>query len=113
MNSSKELVVETSGASIGPHIGPRVENPLLSCESFRTPPRIVREIYDNLGSSFDPPIISQFPEMYVTYTVPLDHFTSTTSNVTTFSNQYLIGSHSIPTLHMAHATMVPHAIVIL
>jgi hypothetical protein len=37
MNSSGELVVETSGAPTGPHTGPGVENPPLSSEAFRTP----------------------------------------------------------------------------
>jgi hypothetical protein len=47
------------------------------------------------------------PETSVTYTVHLDHFTGTTSSVTTISDQLLVGSHSIPTLHMAHSIMVP------
>jgi hypothetical protein len=52
---------------------------------------------------------SQMPETSVTYTVPLDHFTGTTSNVTTVSDQLLVGSHSILPLQMAHSTMVPQA----
>jgi hypothetical protein len=47
--------------------------------------------------------------MSVTYTIPLDHFTDTTSNVTTISNHLLVGSHSILPLQMAHSTMVPRA----
>jgi hypothetical protein len=72
----------------------------------------VRDLYGNLGASPDRPTTSQVPETSVTYMVPLDHFTGTTSNVTTISNQILIGSHSIPTLQMAHSTMVPQATVI-
>jgi hypothetical protein len=60
----------------------------------------------------DRPMASQVPETSVTYTVPLDHFTGTTSNVTTISDQLLIGSHSIPTIQMAHSTMVPQATTI-
>jgi hypothetical protein len=50
---------------------------------------------------------SQVLEMSVTYMLPLDHFTGTTSNVIIVLDQLLIGSHLIHTLHMAHATMVP------
>jgi hypothetical protein len=49
---------------------------------------------------------SQMPEIYVTYKVPLDHFTSTTSNVAIVSYQLLVGFHSILPLQMTHSTMV-------
>jgi hypothetical protein len=69
----------------------------------------VRDLYDNLGASPDQPMASQMPETSVTYTVPLDHFTGTTSSVTTISDQLLVGSHSILPLQMAHSIMVPQA----
>jgi hypothetical protein len=75
-------------------------------------PSLVRDIFGNLGVSSNQPMASQMPEMYVTYTVPLDHFTGTTSNVTIVSNQLLVGSHSILPLQMAHSTMVPHAMTV-
>jgi hypothetical protein len=87
--------------------GSGVEDPLFQSESFRTPthtvgtsnfgsiPLTVRDLYGNLGASPDQPMASQVPETSVTYTVPLDHFTGTTSSVTTISDQLLIGSHSI------------------
>ena len=49
---------------------------------------------------------SQIPEMSVAYTIPLDHFTSTTNSVTIVSDQLLVGSHSILPLQMAHSIMV-------
>jgi hypothetical protein len=52
---------------------------------------------------------SQVTETCVAYMVPLDHFTGTTNNVIIVSDQMLIGSHSIPTLEMAHYTMVTQA----
>jgi hypothetical protein len=67
----------------------------------------VRDLYGSLGASPDQPMASQVPGTSVTYMVPLDHFTSTTSSVTTILDQLLIGSHLIPTLHMTHSTMVP------
>jgi hypothetical protein len=67
----------------------------------------IRDLYDNLGVSPDPPMSSQMPETSITYKAPLDHFNGTTSNVITISDQFLIGSHSIPTLQMAHSIMVP------
>jgi hypothetical protein len=82
MNSSGELVVETSRAPNGPHIGLGIENPPISSEELRTPPRIVRELYENLGVSPNSPIISQLPETSITYTIPLYHFSSTSNNIT-------------------------------
>jgi hypothetical protein len=41
------------------------------------------------------------------YTIYLDHFTSTTSNVFTVSDQLLVGSHTILSLHLTISTMVP------
>jgi hypothetical protein len=82
MNSSGDLVVETSGIPTGPHTGPGVENPLFTTDIFGTPHRTVRDLYDNLGVGPDSPVISQLPETSVTYMIPLDHFAGTTSNIT-------------------------------
>jgi hypothetical protein len=43
------------------------------------------------------------------YTIPLDHFTRTTSNVVTVSDQLLVGSHTILPLQLSSSTMVPQA----
>jgi hypothetical protein len=68
----------------------------------------IHDLYGNLGVSPDRPMASQVPETSVTYTVPLDHFTGTISNVTIVSDQILIGFHSILPLKMAHF-MAPRA----
>jgi hypothetical protein len=120
MNSSGEIFVDGNfEVPTGPNTGSRVENPLFQGESFRTPtltigtsnpssiPLTVRDIYDNLGSSPDQPTTSQVHETSIIYTVPLDHFTGTTSNVTTVSDWLLVGSHLILSLQMAHSMMVP------
>jgi hypothetical protein len=52
---------------------------------------------------------SKMHETSITYTIPLDHFTVTTSSVTVVSDQFLVGSHLILPLQMAHSTMVPQA----
>jgi hypothetical protein len=125
MNSSGEIVVdENFEVPTGPNVGSGVEDPHFHSEYFRTSthtigtsnpnfvPLTVHDLYSNLGASPNRPIISQVPETYVTYIVPLDHFTGTTSGVTTVSDQILIGSHSIPTLQMDHSTMVLQATII-
>jgi hypothetical protein len=125
MNSSGEIVVvDNTEVPTGPNAGSGVDDPLFQSESFRTPthmagifnpsstPSTVRDIYGNLGVSPDQPMASQIPETSVTYTVPLDHFTGTTSNVTTVSDQLLVGSHSILPLQMAHSIVVPQATII-
>jgi hypothetical protein len=123
MNSSGEIFVDTEVPN-GPNIRSRVEDPFFQSESVRTLshtvgtfgfgsiPLTVRDMYGNLRSSPNQPMESQVKKTYVTYMVPLDHFTSTVSNITIISDQLLIGSHSIPTLHMAHSTMVPQATTI-
>jgi hypothetical protein len=55
------------------------------------------------------PMASQTHVTSTTYTVPLDHLTGTTNNVVIVSNQLLVGSHSIPPLHITSSTMVPQA----
>jgi hypothetical protein len=125
VNSSREIViVDDTEVPTRPNAGSGVEDPLFQSESFRTPahtvgtsnfgsiPLTVHDLYGNLGVSLDQPMASQMPETSVTYTVPLDHFTGTTSSVTTVSDQLLVGSHLILPLQMAHS-MVPQATTIL
>jgi hypothetical protein len=125
MKSLGEIVVdENFEVPTGPNTRSGVEDPHFHSESFRTPthsvrtsilgfvPLIVCDLYENLGVSSDRPTISQVPETSVTYMVPLDHFTGTTSSVTTISDQILFGYDSIPTTQMAHSTMVPQATTI-
>ena len=45
----------------------------------------------------------------IAYTIPLDHFTRTTNNVFTVSDQLLVGSHTILPLQLTNSTMVPQA----
>jgi hypothetical protein len=111
MNSSGELVVDTYGIPTGPHTGPGAENPLWTTDIFRIPPRTVRDLYD-LGVGPDTPVISQLPETSVTYTIPLDHFSGTTSNITVIPDTQSVGPSSNFSLQMAHSTMVPHVTTI-
>jgi hypothetical protein len=125
MNSVGEIVVvDNTGVSTEPNARSGLGDPLFHSESFMTlthtvgtsiphfVPLIVHDIHGNLGASPDRPMASQVPETSITYIIPLDHFTSTTSRITTVSDQILIGSQSIPTLQMAHSTMVPQATMI-
>jgi hypothetical protein len=50
---------------------------------------------------------SHTPITSTSYTVPLDHFTGTTSNVVTVSDQLLVGSHTILPLQLTSSTTVP------
>jgi len=121
VNLSRYIVnVDDTEVPTGPNTGSEVEDPLFQSESIRTPahtiktsdfgsvPLIVRDLYGNLGASPNQPMASQMPRTSVTYTVPLDHFTDTTTSVTTVSNQLLVGSHLILPLQMAHY-IVPQA----
>jgi hypothetical protein len=106
MNSLGDIVLYID-IPTGPNVGSGVEDPLFQSESFRTPthtvgtgfgsiPLIVRDLYGNLGMSLDQHVVSQVPEMFVSYMVTLDQFVGMTSNVTT--DQLSIGSHSKPTI---------------
>lgn len=107
LNSSEELVVDTSGISTGPLTGPEGENPFWTTDIFRNPPLTVRDLFGS-GAGSDIPVVSQLPEMSATYTVPLDHFSSTPNNSTVMSDTQLVGPRSTISLQMAHSTMVPH-----
>jgi hypothetical protein len=67
------------------------------------------DIFDKLGMSPNQPMTSHTPMTSTYYTVPLDHFTGTTSNVVTVSDQLLVGSHTILPLQLTNSTMVPQA----
>jgi hypothetical protein len=95
MNSSREIVViENIEVPTRPNTGSGVDDPLFESESFRTPthsarifnpssaPSSVHNIFGALGTSSNQPMASQMSETFVIYTVPFDHFTGTTSNVT-------------------------------
>jgi hypothetical protein len=82
MNSAGELVViDPSEIPTGSLSSPQVGDPLWT-DIIQIPPCTVQDLY-GLGIGVDIPIISQIRETYVTYTVPLDHFTGTTVISTT------------------------------
>jgi len=112
MNSSGELVLETFGISIGPHSWPGVRDPLWTIDIFGHQPRIVRDLYDNLREGPDFTDVSQFPETYVTYTIPLEHFVGTIINNIVSQDTWSVGPSSNLSLQMAHSTMVPHVMTI-
>jgi hypothetical protein len=62
--------------------------------------------------SHNQPMASHSPVNSTPYTVPLDHFTSTTNNVVTVSEQLLVGYQTILPLHLANSTMAPQAILV-
>jgi hypothetical protein len=136
INSSGDIVAkEYIEIPTRPHAESGVDDPFFQSESFRTPVHAVgnfdpstpgpsrtlwrtssgQNIFDKLGMSHlhsrtpNQPMASQMLVTFTTYTVPLDHFTGTTSNVVTVSDQLLVGSHSILPLHLTSSTMVPQA----
>jgi hypothetical protein len=126
VNRSGEVVfIEDIKVPTRPNARSRVEDPFFQSEPLRTMthtlgtsrfgsiPLIVRDLYGNLGVSLDQPMASQVHETSVSYTMPLNHFSGMMSNVIIVADQLLIGSHSNPTIQMAHSTMVPHVSTIL
>jgi len=73
---------------------------------------MVQDLYDNLGVGPNTPVISQLPETFVTYMIPLDHFAGTNSSITVGPDTQSGCSISTFSLHMAHSTMVPHIMII-
>jgi hypothetical protein len=71
----------------------------------------VRDLYDS-GEGVDIPVIFELPKTSATYTIPLDHFNSTTCYLFVGSDTQSIGPISTIPLQMAHSTMVPHATTI-
>jgi hypothetical protein len=102
LNSAGEFfVVNPSDIPIGSHSNPLVDDPFWTTDIVRNPPCMVWDLY-GAGIGVDAPI---------TYTVPLNHFTSTTTFSTTSSigpNKSSVGPRSTFSLQMAHSTMVPH-----
>jgi hypothetical protein len=132
LNSLGEIVIEDhTHVPTGPHAKSSVDDPPFQSESFRTLTHTARifnpsfvpvcsvwgtslghDIFDTIGTSHNQPMASQITKTYVTYTVPLNHFTGTTSNFLTVSDQLLVGSHLILPLRISHSTMVPQAMTV-
>jgi hypothetical protein len=101
INSSGDLVVdEYIEVPIGPNAKSSADDPLFQSESFRTLVHTTRifnpsfapfhyfwrsssghDIFDKLGMIPNQPMASRMSVVSTTYTIPLDHFTGTTSNV--------------------------------
>jgi hypothetical protein len=111
MNSSKELVVDTSGMPTGPHSGLGVRDPLWTLDIFRIPPHTVQDLYGS-GAGDDIPFVSQIPEVSATYMVPPNHFSGVASHITVVPDTQSIGHSSTFSFQMAHSTMVPHVTTI-
>jgi hypothetical protein len=76
-NSTEEIVfVDISGISNRPHSTLGVRDPLWTTEIFRIPPHMVYDLY-GLGAGVDTFFVSQMPETFVNYMIPLDHFAGT------------------------------------
>jgi hypothetical protein len=76
-----------------------VDDPPFQSESFRTSVHTTG-VFRRTSSGHDifyklAFLASQTPMTFAAYTVPLDHFTGTTSNVVTIPYQLLIGCHLI------------------
>jgi hypothetical protein len=65
------------------------------------------DIFDKLGMSPNQPTSSHIPVTSTAYTVPLNHFTGTTSNVVMVSDPLLVGTHTILPLQLTSSTTVP------
>jgi hypothetical protein len=139
INSSRDIVIEEYiEMPIGPHEKSGVDAPFFQSEPFRTLVHVVgnfdprtpgpsrtlwrtssgQNIFYKLEMSHlrsrtpNQPMASQTPMTSTTYTIPLDHFTGTTNNVVTVSDQLLVGFHSILPLHLTRSTMVSQAMPI-
>jgi hypothetical protein len=54
----------------------------------------VRDLYDNLRAGHDFTVVSQFPETYVTYMIPLEHFVGTIINSIIGPDTWSVGPSS-------------------
>jgi hypothetical protein len=97
----------------------RIFNPSSSplvCSLWKT--SLGQDIFEKLEMSHlrqrtsNQPMASHTHVTSTTYTVPLDHFIGTSSNVVTVSDQLLVGSHTILPLQLANSTMVPQATLV-
>jgi hypothetical protein len=102
LNSTGEfVVVNPSDIPTGSHQNPLVDDPFWTADIVRSPPRLVRDLYGT-GEGADAPI---------SYTVPLNHFTGTTTFTATPPvglNIPSVGPRPTLPLQTAHSTMVPH-----
>jgi hypothetical protein len=115
INSSGDVVVEDyTRIPTGPYAESGVDDPPFQSESFRTLVHTIEnfnpssvpvryfwrtssghDIFDKIVMSPNQPMSSHTPVTSIAYTVPLDHFTRTTSNVVTVSDSLLVGTHTI------------------
>jgi hypothetical protein len=111
LNSSGELVVQTSGIPTRPFAGPEGQDPFWTTDIFRTPPHTVRDLFGS-GVGADISVEPELPETSDTDTIPLDHSPSTTAYIFIGSDTQSVGPSSTIPLQMAHSTMVPNATTI-
>jgi hypothetical protein len=140
IKSSGDIVVEDyTRIPVGPHTESGVDDPFFQSESFRTLVHMAgkfdpsssspvcslwrtswrQDIFEKLGMSHlcqrtsNQPMASHTPVTSTAYTVPLDHFTGTTSNVVIVSDQLLVGSHTILPLQLTSSNLVPQVTLFL
>jgi hypothetical protein len=106
LNSTGEfVVVNLSDILIGSHQHPLADDPFWTADIVQSPPCLVRDLY-GIGEGVDEPI---------SYTVPLNHFTGTTTFAATPPvglNIPSVGPRPTLPLQTAHSTMVPHILTI-
>jgi hypothetical protein len=106
LNSACEFfVVNPSEISTGSHQNPLVNDPFWTADIVRSPPRLVRDLYGTGEGVYVP----------ISYTIPLNHFTVTTTFTATppvGPNIPSVGPRSTLPLQTAHSTKVPHILTI-
>jgi hypothetical protein len=102
LNSAGEFfIVNPSDIPAGSHQNPLADDPFWTVDIVQSPPRMVRDLYGT-GIGIDSPI---------SYTIPLNHFTGTTTFTATLTvgpNIPSVGPRSTLPIQTAHSTMVPH-----
>jgi hypothetical protein len=102
LNSTGEFVViHPSDIPARSSQNPLASDPFWTADVVRSPPRLVRDIYGT-GEGADAPF---------SYTIPPNHFTSTTTFTATPTvgpNIPSVGPRSTIPLQTAHSTMAPH-----
>jgi hypothetical protein len=106
LNSSGELVVQTSGIPIGPFIGPEGQDPFWTTDIFRTPPHTVCDRFGS-GVGNDISIKPVLPKTSAIDTIP-----SKTTYLFVGSDTQSVDPNSTIPFQMAHSTMVPNATTI-
>jgi hypothetical protein len=107
LNSSGELVVDTSGIPTGITVGLENEDPFWTTDISRTPTS--RRNPPSLEAEAEIPVVSDPPETSTSFMIPLDHFNNTTCYF--FVGSEVGPSSTIPLQH-AHSTMVPNTTII-